>query len=52
MTTDCKSTVINMRMIQSFEVVSGLFDVHRVRAVVTNVNMCGSVRLGICAVGK
>jgi len=52
MPTDCESVITNMPVLQSFEVMSGLFNIRRVRALVTNANTFRSVRLGIHAAGK
>jgi hypothetical protein len=52
MTPDCESAVTNMPMMQSFEVMSGLFDIHRVCALVTDTNTSVSVRLGFRVAGK
>jgi hypothetical protein len=52
MKIDCESTVTNMPVIPSFEVMSGLFDIHTVSALLANTNTCGSVRLDIRAAGK
>ena len=48
MTTDCEPTITNMPMVQSFEVMSGLFDIRRVCAVelVRNLMAHGDAREG------